>query len=276
MTTAGFLGLGVMGRPMARNLLRAGVPLIVWNRSPGATEGFPVVAASPAEVVAGADVVFVMLANGEAIDDVLRGLPLDGTIIVHMGTTAPEYSAGLADRVRAAGGRYVEAPVSGSRKPAEAGHLVAMLAGDVSDISQVRPLLAPMCHETVVCGPVPQGLLMKLTVNVYLIGTVTALAETFHFAAARGVDTEKLVAVLDAGQMASPISQVKARKLADRDFTVQAALRDVLYNNRLITAAATEPMPLLTLCEQLYTEAVALGHGGEDMAAVIKALEARR
>jgi len=276
VTTAGFLGLGVMGRPMARNLLRAGVPLIVWNRSPGATEGFPVVAASPAEVVAGADVVFVMLANGEAIDDVLRGLPLDGTIIVHMGTTAPEYSAGLADRVRAAGGRYVEAPVSGSRKPAEAGHLVAMLAGDVSDISQVRPLLAPMCHETVVCGPVPQGLLMKLTVNVYLIGTVTALAETFHFAAARGVDTEKLVAVLDAGQMASPISQVKARKLADRDFTVQAALRDVLYNNRLITAAATEPMPLLTLCEQLYTEAVALGHGGEDMAAVIKALEARR
>lgn len=272
---AGFLGLGVMGRPMAQNLLRVGTPLIVWNRSAAAAADFPEVAATPAEVVAKADVVFMMLANGQVIDEVLTGLRLDGKIVVHMGTTAPEYSADLRDRVRAAGGRYVEAPVSGSRKPAEAGKLVAMLAGDEDDVAAVRPLLAPMCHETVVCGPVPQGLLMKLTVNVYLIGTVTALAETFHFAGAHGVDLEKLVAVLDAGQMASPISRLKARKLADRDFEVQAAARDVLYNNRLITEAARVPMPLLRVCEALYAEAVALGHGGEDMAAVIKALESR-
>jgi 3-hydroxyisobutyrate dehydrogenase len=116
---------------------------------------------------------------------------------------------------------------------------------------------------------------MKLTVNVYLIGTVTALAETFHFAAAQGVDLETLVAVLDAGQMASPISRVKARMLADGDFGAQAKLADVLYNNRLIIDAASVPMPLISLCEQLYTEAVALGHGAEDMAAVIKALESR-
>jgi 3-hydroxyisobutyrate dehydrogenase len=272
---AGFLGLGVMGRPMALNLVRAGTPLLVWNRSPAALADFPRVAATPAEVVAKADVIFMMLANGPVIDEVLAGLRLDGKIVVHMGTTAPSYSAGLAERVKAAGGRYVEAPVSGSRKPAEAGRLVAMLAGDEADMAVVRPLLAPMCHETVVCGPVPQGLMMKLTVNVYLIGTVTALAETFHFAGAHGVDPEKLVAVLDAGQMASPISRIKARKLADREFEVQAALGDVLYNNRLITEAATVPMPLLETCQALYAEAVALGHGGEDMAAVIKALESR-
>ncbi|MEV6495342.1 NAD(P)-dependent oxidoreductase, partial [Actinoplanes sp. NPDC051633] len=258
---AGFLGLGVMGRPMALNLLHAGTPLVVWNRSAAATADFPDVAASPAEVVEKADVVFMMLANGPVIDDVLSELRLDGTIIVHMGTTAPEYSAGLCRRVEAAGGRYVEAPVSGSRKPAEAGKLVAMLAGAAEDVETVRPLLAPMCHETVVCGPVPQGLLMKLTVNVYLIGTVTSLAETFHFAGAHGVDLEKLVAVLDAGQMASPISRVKARKLADRDFEAQAKLADVLYNNRLITDATQVPMPLLERCQALYAEAVALGHG---------------
>ena len=283
--SVGFLGLGVMGEPMAANLARAGTELIVWSRSdrrpapPGAVR-----AAGPAEVFAKADVVIIMLAGAAAIDEVLgRGTPafaamVADRLVVPMGTTAPEYSAGLAADVRAAGGRYVEAPVSGSRGPAEAGQLVAMLAGDPADVERVRPLLAPMCRETVDCGQAPGALLMKLAVNTFLIGMVTALAEAFHFAAGHGVDTRVLRRVLDAGPMASTVSRGKAAELVDGDFTVQASIRDVLMNNELIVAAARTgglASPVLDVCRELYAETAALGHGELDMAAVIRAIERR-
>lgn len=280
----GFLGLGVMGQPMALNLARAGTPLTVWNRTAGRCAPLraagATVADTPAEVFAAADVVIVMLANAEAIDAVVgAGAELTrGRTVVHMGTTAPEYSAALADRVRAAGGRYVEAPVSGSRKPAEAGELVAMLAGEPDDVARVRPLLAPMCRETVECGPVPQALLMKLSVNLFLISMTTGLAEAVHFADRHGLDLRRLAAVLDAGPMASAVSKVKAAKLVDRDFEVQASVRDVLYNNDLIAGAARAAgvaSPVLDACRALYAESLALGHGALDLVAVIHALEAR-
>jgi 3-hydroxyisobutyrate dehydrogenase len=278
----GFLGLGVMGRPMALNLARAGTPLIVWNRTAARCEPLraagATVAATPAEVFAAADVVIVMLANAGAIDEVVDAAVVRARTLVHMGTTAPEYSAALAARVRAAGGRYVEAPVSGSRRPAEAGDLVAMLAGEPGDVARVRPLLAPMCRETVECGPVPQALLMKLSVNLFLISMTTGLAEAVHFADRHGLDLRRLAAVLDAGPMASAVSSVKVAKLVDRDFEVQASVRDVLYNNDLIAESARAAgiaSPVLDACRALYAESLALGHGPLDLVAVIHALEAR-
>lgn len=278
----GFLGLGVMGEPMARNLARAGTPLIVWSRRPPAA-GELRLADSPEAVFEQAGVVLLMLANGEAIDAVLgrgsdRFAMVRDRIVVHMGTTAPEYSAALAADVRAAGGRYVEAPVSGSRKPAEAGQLVAMLAGEPEDVAVVRPLLAPMVRDAIECGAVPQALLMKLSVNLYLISMVTGLAEAFHFAGRHGLDLTRLTAVLDAGPMASDVSRIKAAKLLAGDFAVQASARDVHYNSRLVADAARRAgivSPLLDASEQLFAETVALGHGGADMAAVVRALEER-
>jgi 3-hydroxyisobutyrate dehydrogenase len=203
---------------------------------------------------------------------------VSGHVLVPMGTTSPEYSAGLEADVLAAGGRYVEAPVSGSRLPAAAGELVAMVAGDPAAVAEVRPLLAPMCREVVACGVVPQALQMKLAVNLFLISMVTGLAEAAHFAARQGLDLDVFRGVLDAGPMASAVSRVKGDMLARREFTAQAALRDVLMNNRLIAEAARAAgiaSPVLDACHLLYGEAVALGHGGEDMAAVVRALEAR-
>ena len=279
----GFLGLGIMGEPMARNLAAAGVPLVVWSRTPKQVRGVSV-AARPADVFARTRTVLVMLADGDAIDAVLgrggagfAGL-VRGHTIVQMGTTSPQYSAALQADVVAAQGRYVEAPVSGSRIPAVAGELVAMLAGDIAAVKEVRPLLAPMCREVVDCGPVPHGLLMKLAVNTFLISMVTGLAEATHFAQRHGLDLERLREVLDAGPMASAVSRGKAEKLVNRDFAAQAAIRDVLMNNRLITDAARAAgiaSPLLDVCHQLFGETLALGHGGEDMAAVVQALEAR-
>lgn len=284
----GFLGLGVMGRPMALNLVRAGTGLVVWNRTAAKGESLraagATVAADPADVFRRTRVVFLMLADGPAIDATLgRGTPgfaanVRGRIVVHMGTTSPEYSRGLEAEIQAAGGRYVEAPVSGSRGPAESGELIAMLAGEPAAVDAVRSLIAPLCGEVFVCGPVPQALQTKLAVNLYLITMVTGLAEAFHFAERHGLDGRRLLEVLDAGPMASTVSRAKARKLLDRDFAVQASIVNVLDNNRLIAEAARAARlasPLLDVCHALYGETVALGHGEADMAAVVRALEAR-
>ena len=269
----GFIGLGVMGRPMAGHLVAAGHDLVVWTRS-----GVPLAgarfAAGPAEVFERADVVLLMLAGAEAIDSVL-GPHVAGRTVVHMGTTSPEYSAGLGERIAGAGGRYVEAPVSGSRGPAEAAQLVAMLAGEPEDRDRVRPLLAPMCRQTFDCGPVPQGLLMKLAVNTFLISMVTGLAEAFHFAAGHGLDLAVLREVLDAGPMASYVSRGKAGMIVDGNYPAQASIRDVHYNSRLIVEAAAGSMPVMEVCRELFAETEAQGYGGEDMAAVIRAMMLR-
>jgi 3-hydroxyisobutyrate dehydrogenase len=135
-----------------------------------------------------------------------------------------------------------------------------------------------MCVETVVCGEVPSGLLMKLAVNLFLITMVTGLAEAIHFAGRQGLDMQQLLAVLDAGPMASSVSRIKAAKLAAGDFTVQASISNVLENNRLVAEAARNAglaSPLLDACHALYGETEALGFGAFDMVAVVHALEAR-
>lgn len=286
--TTGFLGLGVMGQPMALNLAREGKPLIVWNRTGARAEPLRTagarVAGSPAEVFGAARVVIVMLSDDAAIDDVLgRGTPLFAELVAHhvvvnMSTTSAEYSSGLGADVERAGGRYVEAPVSGSRRPAEDGELVALLAGDGPVLDEVREILRPVCKETVVCGAVPRGTLLKLSTNTFLIAMVTGLAEAFHFADRHGLDRGLLASVLDAGPMASSVSRIKADKFRDDDFSVQAAILDVLKNNRLVVEAGQRAgisTPLLDVCRALYDETAALGHGTSDMVAVIRAIEAR-
>jgi 3-hydroxyisobutyrate dehydrogenase len=196
--TVGFAGLGTMGTPMALRLLRAGSPLVVWNRTPG--KAAPLVAAGAeqaadvGDLFRRCDVVLLMLADEPAVDAVLDhgGAGFAGRVrgrtVVHLGTTSPEFSRALAADVEGAGGGYAEAPVSGSRGPAEAGELVGLLAGRPEVVADVAPLLAPMCREVLDCGPVPNGLLMKLAVNVVLITLVTGLAEAVHFARHHDLD----------------------------------------------------------------------------------------
>ena len=286
--TTGFIGLGSMGGPMALNLARAGTPLVVWNRTPGKAEALAAagagVATSVHEVFSQADTVILMLSTSDAMDAVLArgtpsfaGLARDHTL-VHMGTTSPGYSRGLAADIRAAGGRYVEAPVSGSRKPAEAGQLVAMLAGDADDMEAVRPLLAPMCREAVTCGPVPNALSMKLASNLFLIAMMTGLAEAVNYAGRQGLDLDQFVSLLGAGPLSSDLLRTKAPKLVARDFTVQAAIATLMDGLRLIDDAARETdtaLPLLDVCRDLYAEASSLGLGQSDIVAVVRAIEGR-
>lgn len=280
----GFIGLGTMGEPMALNLRRAGRALVVWNRSP---EKCARLAAEGAAVAAGAGAVFarcatviLMMADGAAMDAVLaRGEPafadrVRGHTVISMATVEPAYSQALAVDVHAAGGCYVEAPVSGSRKPAEAGELIAMLAGPGEAMAAVSALLAPMCRECVPCGPVPGALRMKLAVNVFLITMVTGLAEAAHFAARHDLDMHRFAAILNAGPMASAVSRIKLDKLCAGDFTRQAGISDVLKNSRLVVEAAHEAgiaAPLMEICRALYARTETLGYANDDMIAVVHA-----
>jgi 3-hydroxyisobutyrate dehydrogenase len=282
----GFIGLGRMGTPMSRNLLRAGFDVLVWNRTPAKADELRAVGArvarDTADVFERADVVMLMLANAAAIDRVLRrGTSGFASLVarrtlVNTGTTSPDYSRCLDADVRAAGGAYVEAPVSGSRTPAESGELVGMIAGEASAVNRVRPLLDPLCRTVFECGAVPGALLMKLAVNVFLITQVTGLAESYHFARSMNVDLPTFAAILNAGQMASQISQTKLVKLIARDFEAQASITDVLANSQIISDTAhrsLKMLPLLDACRKLYEDAVLLGLGDRDMIGVIDAFQ---
>jgi 3-hydroxyisobutyrate dehydrogenase len=284
----GFIGLGSMGEPMALNLVKAGTPLMVWNRSLSKcqilADAGASIAKEAADVFAQCGIVFLMLADHSAIDAVLERNSnafhdrVRSHVIVNMSTVLPSYSKALEADIRAAGGRFVEAPVSGSRKPAEAGQLIAMLSGDTADVASVRHLFKAMCRDTFVCGEVPGALTMKLAVNLFLITMVTGLAEATHFAERLGLDLSRFVSILDAGPMASDVSRIKAAKLLQRDFARQAGITDVLKNNSLVAFTAREAgivSPLLDVCHALYGETQALGLGDEDMVAVIQALEQR-
>lgn len=284
----GFIGLGTMGGPMAANLVRAGIPLTVWNRSaekcqPLAAQGARI-ATSVAGLFASTSTILVMLANEHAIDIVLqRGTQafqamLAGKTIVNLGTTSAAYSCSLELDLVRAGGHYIEAPVSGSRVPAERGALVGMMAGYSDSTAAIRPLLEPMCAKVFDCGEVPNAVRTKLAVNHFLIAMVAALGETFQAARAAGVDVAILQEVLNAGPMASEVSRIKLDKLIRGDFSPQASVQDAGAIARLSfvqAVAAGARAPLLACCIDLYRAADHAGWQSLDMIAATRTLERR-
>jgi 3-hydroxyisobutyrate dehydrogenase len=278
----GFIGLGGMGRPMARNLLRAGLPLRVWNRTPDRAAELASLGAQVAGSVdalcADAQWIFLMLRDQRAVDEVLaRHTPdfvrrVAGRTWVQLGTTSPGYSLGLAEDIAAAGGHYVEAPVSGSTQPAAQGRLVGMLAGDPELLDVAARLIAPLCRDVVRCGTIPNALRLKLAVNHYLIASVVALAETVRAGRAAGVDLDLLQEVIDAGPMASEVSRSKLEQLVSGDYSPRAAIRDVCTIAQLVREQAETSgvdAPLIRHCAELYRLAMARGGADLDMAAVI-------
>jgi 3-hydroxyisobutyrate dehydrogenase len=238
MARLGFIGLGTMGVPIAAHLLRAGSPLLVWNRTPEKAATLAAagaeVAGSAGEVLARCETVIFMLTDAPALDEVLgRGSPSFATsvrdrTIVNMATIPASLSAALAADVAACGGRFVEAPVSGSRRPAEMGQLIAMVAGDQPDTRRVHALIAPACREVIHCGPVPAGLLMKHATSLLLIPTFVALSEAGAFVRRAGLSPEAFARALLAGQMASDLLRARLPKLLSGDFSPHSSAANVL------------------------------------------------
>ena len=277
----GLIGLGLMGSAIATRLASEG-PLHVWNRTPAAmiplVKAGAVPAESAADLFSSCETVVMMVSDEHAIDDVLSTVELGGRTLVQMSTVRPSYSQSLSQRVTSAGGRYVEAPVSGSRQPALEGQLVGMLAGEPGVLDDVERLLTPVCATIVRCGAPPQAMEMKLAVNTFLITVVTGLAEAFHFAETHRLDSRLLDQILGTGPMSSFVSRAKAAAIVSGDFSPQAAIPDVLKNARLVVESAADhgaASTLMDACAALYAETSSLGHGREDMAAVIFAYRNR-
>ncbi len=276
-----------MGEPMAANVLRARGNLVVWNRSPQAARRLQdlgaQVAPTPAEVLGACDPILLMLADLDAIHETLGWtgeefrMPVTGRTLVNMGTIAPADSARLGEALRTQGAIYVEAPVSGSRVPAENGTLVSMLAGPALAVEAVAALLGPLCRSVFRCGEVPRALTTKLAVNVFLIDMLIGLAEATRFAECQDLDLDVFRAVLDSGPMASDVSRVKIAKLVADDRAPQATVRDVRYNSRLILDQARRTgleLPLVAASERLLGATEELGHRDDDVVAVLQALRA--
>jgi len=288
MRKVGFIGLGVMGVPMAGRLADAGLRPVVWARRAASADALidrgAIRAASVDALFAECDRVVLMLANAAAMDAVLgRDTPafkdrVKGVTLVHMGTTPPAYSLGLAADVTAAGGRYVEMPVSGSTGPAEAGDLVAMAAGPAEAIADVADTVGHMCRAVIPCGAVPQAIQMKLAVNTYLGGLVTGLFEAFNLAQTAGLDLATFGKILEAGPMNCDLMRMKLPKLLAGDFAPQGSVRQASNNMQMIVdegARVGAAVPAAQVMLALVEEAARSGWGDEDMIAMTKVLAGR-
>lgn len=209
----GFLGLGTMGGPMARNVLDAGHDLAVWNRTASRCEALTAAGATacatPAEAAAGAACVITMLWDADAVDTALFGPDgivegcAEGAVIVDMSTTTPAHARACAMRLAAHGLRFLDAPVSGARPRAEAGSLAVMVGGDGDTLARVRAILEAMADTVELVGPTGSGQLVKLAGNVVGFETIAAVCEGLALIAAGGVDLETAFGVLSKGTASS-------------------------------------------------------------------------
>ncbi len=281
----GLIGLGVMGAPMARNIAGAGLPLTVYNRSEGPRrlfEGTDVaVAKSVADVFNQSDAIILMLNDGVATDAVLgrssNGFAVDvsGRTVVNTATMTPAYSKGLGGAVERAGGVYVEAPVSGSKVPAEAGELLVMTAGDEGVIEKLKPVFDAIGKETVFCGAVPSAMAMKSASNLQLAGIMSGLAESVNFARAFGLDFEIYSKVILNGPLANDFLRMKLPRAVAEDYAPQAAVKNVAYSLDVMIEAAQgvgAETPSAQTMRKTCEKALQAGDADNDIMTITKVL----
>lgn len=284
------LGAGIMGSGMARNLLRAGFAVRVWNRSPERalplTEAGAVQAASPAEAVSAAHVVITMLADGPAVEDVMGGpsgaltaMPLTSLWLQMstVGIAATERLLALADRhgVRA----FVDAPVLGTREPAEGGQLTVLASGPENLQERCAPIFDAVASRVLWLGPVGTGTRMKLVVNNWLLQLVEALAETLVLARGLGLEPEDFLAAIEGSAIAPAYAGLKGRLMDSGEYPPSFPLRLAHKDMRLVLEAAWErglSLPAATVVERQFAKAEDAGLGDQDLAAVHEVLRGDR
>jgi 3-hydroxyisobutyrate dehydrogenase-like beta-hydroxyacid dehydrogenase len=278
--------MGTMGTPMAANLVRCGLQVIVYNRTVEKTKPLADlgarVAATPRELCLVADTLILMLAGPQAIDEVLFTdagtiASLKGKTVVNMGTVSPAYSRSLAARLADFNVNYAEGPVFGSRRPAEQGALVVLSAGEAALLDTLQPVFDAVGKKTVFCGDVPAGMVTKIATNLLIGAHVEALAEALHFIDKCGADPATYMEVVLGGPLASDFYRMKAPKFLQREFSPQASNARVAETFDYIVETASQmgaSVPVSTVNHRLYREAIQMGFGDEDMCAIIKVLEA--
>lgn len=282
-----FLGLGIMGGNMARRLLGAGFPLVVYNRNRAKAEALvsagASVAATPREAAANADVVLCMVADDVAsramwlgADGALAGAPR-GAVLADCSTLTVAWVNELAAAAAACGGEFLDAPVTGSKNQSAAGELNFLVGGSATALEKLRPVLAPMSKSITHLGPTGSGALVKL-INNFVCGVQAAsLAEALAWIERSGLDRAKALSVLLDGAPGSPLVKTLAARMTAADYTPNFLLKlmakDLDYalkeGRESGQASATAAAAL-----EVFRAAIAAGHGEQDMSAVIEPFRA--
>ncbi len=278
------LGTGIMGAAMARNLLSAGMEVRVWNRSrekaePLADDGAKV-ADSPAEAVEGAGFVLTMLADADAAaeaaggeDGALSALPDDG-VWLQTSTVGLEGQEKLAEIADEHGVYYVDAPVLGTREPAEQGQLIVLASGPEEVRERCEPVFDAVGSKTLWLGPAGSGSRLKLVTNNWIIGLLGALAETISFAETLGVDPNRFLEVIEGGPLGVPYAQMKGQMMIEEEFPTSFSANLARKDANLVLQAAEANglrLPLTEAAATHFDEAINAGHGEEDMAVIYQA-----
>ena len=286
-TTVALLGTGIMGAAMGRNLLGAGMEVRAWNRSaekagPLADDGATVVE-EPAEAARDADFLLTMLADAEAIEEVVGDgvLPAlaEGAVWLQMSTVGERGNATLAHLAAENAVTYVDAPVLGTKAPAERGQLVVLASGPEEARGRCEPVFKAVGGKTVWLGDAGEGSRLKLVVNTWIVGLLGVLAETVAFARATGVDPQKFLETIEGGPLGLPYAQMKGAMMIEEDFPTSFSAKLARKDAALVLEAAEArdlDLAVASAVAARFDDAIEAGHGDEDMAAVYEATKPER
>jgi 3-hydroxyisobutyrate dehydrogenase len=277
------LGTGIMGAPMARNIRAAGHDVRAWNRSrekaePLAGEGIEI-ADSPAEAVAGAEVVVVMLADGAAVRDVLvDGGALDavesGAVLDQMSTIGIAATEDVAHECAERGVPFVDAPVLGTKEPAEQGKLIVLASGPDEALERCAPVFDAVGVRTLRLGAAGNGTRLKLVVNHWLLTLVAALAESIRLAEAIDVDPRRFLETISGGPLGPAYADLKGGAMIERRFTPASFPLHLAAKDADLVLEAAErhdrPLGLLPVVREQLRRALEAGHGDDDLAALFE------
>ena len=265
----GFCGLGIMGSRMAAHVVAAGHDVTVWTHTPGKAEAWAErhgarAAGTPAQAAEGADAVITMLVDGEQVAWALDGIT--EPLCIDMSTIGAPAARALAQ-----GRRFIDAPVSGSTPGAESGTLTIMAGGAPEDVEAAMPLLRAMGERIVHVGPVGHGQAIKVITNAVAAANAATLAQALLVGERCGLDLDALIELLGATASASRMVDLKARPMAERDYTTLFKLEHMLKDVRLCLEQAHEahaPFPAAAAAGELLEGGMARGLGEADFAAV--------
>ena len=287
MAKLGFLGLGIMGYPMARNLLNAGHEVALWSHTASkaqelAATGKGTACTTPAEVAAQSDCIFLCVGDSEMSEKVILGpngilsTARPGTVVADASTVSRASSRRVYEALSEKRVEFLDAPCTGSKPGAEGGTLTFMIGGKQDVFERVKPYLEPMGKRLYYCGGPGMGLAAKLSQNLILSNILMAFNEGMVLATKSGMDPELMLDILDNSAAKSGLIAFKAPYVFRRDFSTNFSVKWMHKDIGLMLDSANEldvPLPLTGLTQQLFRAAIAQGHGEEDICATIKVLE---